>query len=68
MRSLLLASIAAAALLSACGPKHNEVDITPAQVQADEDGYNLSRQYEKFAEVKMNPDTSFLDRGRTRRR
>ncbi|MDB2438616.1 hypothetical protein N9W89_07850 [Hellea sp.] len=63
MRSLLLASIAAAALLSACGPKHNEVDITPAQVQADDDGYNLSRQYEKFAEVKMNPDTSFLTEG-----
>jgi len=59
MRKLILSSFAAAALLSACGPK-NEVDVKLIQVKDDEQSYDLARQYEKFAEVQMNPDTSFL--------
>ena len=58
MRKLILSSFAAAALLSACGPK-NEVDVKLIQVKDDEQSYDLARQYEKFAEVQMNPDTSF---------
>ena len=65
MRSLLLCSLTTAALLTACGPK-NEIAIDPieiADVQPIEQGYNLERQYNKFAEVQMNPDTSFLSEG-----
>ena len=65
MRSLLLCSLATAALLTACGPK-NEIEIDPIEVvkaEPVEQGYSLSRQYEKFAEVQMNPDTSFLSDG-----
>ena len=62
MRKILLSSLAAASLLSACGPK-NEVDIEPIQVKTETQGYDLARQYRKFAEVQMNPDTSFLAEG-----
>ena len=62
MRSLLFTSLASAALLVACGPK-NEVEIEPIKVAIEEQGYDLARQYKKFAEVKMNPDTSFLKEG-----
>lgn len=60
MRSLLFSSLAAAALLTACGPK-NEVEIEPIKVDVQTEPQDpLTRQYNKFAEVKMNPDTSFL--------
>ena len=62
MRSLLFTSLASAALLVACGPK-NEVEIEPIKVAMEEQSYDLARQYKKFAEVKMNPDTSFLSEG-----
>jgi len=64
MRKFLLSSLAAAALLTACGPK-NEVDIEPIKTEAgaETQGYNLARQYRKFAEVQMTPDTSFLSEG-----
>jgi len=58
-----LVSLALILGLAACGQK-NEVDIsqagdTPAESTAPQ-AYDLSRQYAKFAEVKMDPDTSFL--------
>jgi len=62
MRSLLLCSLAGLALLTACGPK-NEVKIDPIKVAAEAPAYDLMRQYNKFAEVQMNPDTSFLSEG-----
>jgi len=64
MRKFLLSSLASAALLTACGPK-NEVEIEPIKTEAgaESQGYDLARQYKKFAEVKMNPDTSFLSEG-----
>lgn len=65
MRSLLLCSLAAAALLTACEPK-NEVAIEPIKtvdVEPEAQGYDAGRQYRKFAEVQMNPDTSFLSEG-----
>jgi len=64
MRYQLFTTLAAAALLTACGPK-NEVDIEPVKIAAAVESPNpeLLRQYEKFAEVQMNPDTSFLSEG-----
>jgi len=64
MRKLLLSSLASATLLTACTPK-NEIEIEPVKIetQAEEKGYDLARQYRKFAEVKMNPDTTFLHEG-----
>ncbi len=64
MRKIFLSSLASAALLIACGPK-NEVEIAPIKtdIKAETQGYDLARQYSKFAEVKMNPDTSFLSEG-----
>jgi len=59
MRTLLMTSLATAALLTACGPK-NEVDIPPTTQEVVKQPYDLARQYEKFAEVQMSPDTSFL--------
>lgn len=65
MRSFLLCSLATAVLLTACGSK-NEVEIDPiktVEIEAESQGYDLARQYNKFAEVKMTPDTSFLSDG-----
>lgn len=65
MRKFLLSSLAASALLTACG-QTNEIEIEPAETietEAQPQGYDLARQYTKFAEVKMNPDTSFLSDG-----
>ncbi len=62
MRSHLFTTLAIAALLSACGPK-NEVAVKPVKITADAQSYDLAQQYKKFAEVKMNPDTSFLAEG-----
>ncbi len=59
MRIFLMTTLSTVALLTACGQK-NEVDIAPAAEELAEQPYNLARQYEKFAEVQMTPDTSFL--------
>jgi len=55
----LLTTIAATALLVGCGETTPEADVKP-DVEATETGYDITRQYEKFAEVPMNPDVSFL--------
>lgn len=56
-----LTTLTAAALLAACGEtapqKSAKTDTSAASTQ---DGYDITRQYEKFAEVLMNPDVSFL--------
>ena len=62
MNFRLLTALSAATLLIACEPK-GEVKIDPIKVETAEQGYNLSRQYKKFARVKMNPNTSFLAEG-----
>jgi len=65
-----LTTISAAAMLVACGapsPKSDtpaskaetEVTTKPA-TRVENGGYDITRQYEKFAEVPMNPDVSFL--------
>lgn len=61
MRHTLFTTIAATAILTACGPT-NEVEIEPIKVEAKAEpkAYDLARQYQKFAEVQMNPDVSFL--------
>ncbi len=59
MRIFLMTTLSTVALLTACGQK-NADDITPAAKELVEQPYNLARQYEKFAEVQMSPDTSFL--------
>ncbi len=55
----LLTTIAAAALLSACGETPPKAETSPAAKTAPS-SYDITRQYEKFAEVQMNPDVSFL--------
>jgi hypothetical protein len=59
---VLLTTIAAAALLAACGettPKTDTKTSSKASAPAAAE-YNITRQYEKFAEVQMTPDVSFL--------
>lgn len=57
MRSSLLKtsllSLSTAALISACA-------TAPKMMTEDGTEYDIAAQYEKFAEVDMNPDTSFL--------
>jgi len=62
-----LTTIAAAALLAACGETAPKTDVKAAPKTTDTkastptaSGYDITRQYEKFAEVRMNPDVSFL--------
>ena len=62
MHFRLLTALSAATLLIACEPK-GEVTIDPVKVETTKQSYNLSRQYKKFARVKMNPNTSFLAEG-----
>lgn len=65
MRILLL-TVATAAILSACQSQTKTpeppVVETPAveSTQPTEVGYDLAAQYNKFAKVPLNPDTSFL--------
>ena len=62
MKQILLATLATTALLIGCKDSFIQTDV-PAQssgaVTANA-GYDITRQYEKFAEVPMNPDVSFL--------
>ncbi len=55
----LLTTIAVTALLAGCGETAPEADVKP-DVKVTEVEYDITRQYEKFAEVPMNPDVSFL--------
>jgi hypothetical protein len=56
----LLTTIAAAAILAGCdnGASLKPLDMDKVVVQ--EGGYDIERQYAKFAEVSMSPDVSFL--------
>ncbi len=55
-----LTTIATAALLAGCG-NSTPVDVKDAVIETKtETGYDIERQYAKFAEVPMNPDVSFL--------
>jgi len=57
-----LTTIAATALLTACGnagPQSDPMPKTDAPI-VSQSGYDIQRQYEKFAEVPMNPEMSFL--------
>ena len=56
-----LTTIAATVLLTACGETTSKTDTeTNAPTTTSTSGYDIARQYEKFAEVPMNPDVSFL--------
>ena len=60
-----LAAIALSVTLMACSPKTevkttNSVPITVSQSGSSSAGYDVKGQYAKFAEVKMDVDTSFL--------
>ena len=56
----LFTTIATAALLSACGQVSAPTSSDKTDVTQTETGYDINRQYAKFAEVPMNPDVSFL--------
>jgi len=65
---IFLITISAAAILAACGspstksetPEANTQAVTKPATRVANGGYDIQRQYEKFAEVPMNPDVSFL--------
>ena len=61
---IFLTTLSAAALLTACDAPATKSDAakveTPKVSTPSSSGYNITRQYEKFAEVPMNPDVSFL--------
>jgi len=63
MRSLLT-SICAAAVLAACSESSTKPQTQNSQSKTapknTASGYDITRQYEKFAEVPMKPDVSFL--------
>lgn len=57
----MLTTIAASALLVACGQTETVTEETSEITEAaPESSYDIQRQYNKFAEVWMDPDTSFL--------
>jgi len=55
-----LATISIAAFLTACSGPTSDADFSMPDATASSSGYDITRQYEKFAEVQMNPDVSFL--------
>ncbi|GGX74529.1 hypothetical protein GCM10011309_25830 [Litorimonas cladophorae] len=55
-----LTTIAAAALLAGCENGASLKPLDMDKVVVEEGGYDIDRQYAKFAEVPMNPDVSFL--------
>ena len=62
---VLLTTIAAAALLAGCGQSTSKTETSKleapkSEAKASVAAYDINRQYEKFAEVPMNPDVSFL--------
>ena len=57
----VLATISTAVLLAACSDAEVNTSIPSSDTTAVvRDSYDIQRQYEKFAEVQMNPDVSFL--------
>ena len=60
MRRILLAASLIA--LAGCADVEPEVETTPPEVVAADDApfYDVKGQYAKFAEIRMDPDTSFL--------
>lgn len=61
MRTLLI-SISTAALLAACSPSSQTQAPAPSAAPSESvaNGYDIAAQYAKFAEIRMQPDTSFL--------
>jgi len=64
---LFLTTISAIAILAACSapatksePTSETKAVTKPATRVENGGYDITRQYEKFAEVPMNPDVSFL--------
>ncbi len=57
---IFFTTISAVAILAACGAPATKSDTSNPTPKAAIDGYDITRQYEKFAEVPMNPDVSFL--------
>ena len=60
MKNALLATLATTALLIGCGEKTPQTDASKSNAETAAKEYDITRQYEKFAEVPMNPDVSFL--------
>jgi hypothetical protein len=60
----LLSTLAATALLAGCNDSTTETQTEAPAPKSEADAaaadYDITRQYEKFAEVPMNPDVSFL--------
>jgi len=64
---LFLTTISAIAILAACSapatksePTSETKAVTKPATRVENGSYDITRQYEKFAEVPMNPDVSFL--------
>ena len=63
---VLLTTIAVSALFAGCGQSTPKTEISKtiealkSEIKAPAADYDIKRQYEKFAEVPMNPDVSFL--------
>ena len=57
---VLLSTITTAALLAGCGQATQKIETPKTETKAPAANYDINRQYEKFAEVPMNPDVSFL--------
>ena len=64
---LFLTTISAIAILASCSapatksePTSETKAVTKPATRVENGGYDITRQYEKFAEVPMNPDVSFL--------
>lgn len=61
----LLSTLAVATFLMGC-KELKTVDMSSVEVETQNSGYDITRQYEKFAEVPMNPDVSFLTQSERR--
>ena len=61
---IFLTTISVAALLTACGAPATKSEAAKTETKTASKSasgeYDITRQYEKFAEVPMNPDVSFL--------
>ncbi len=57
---IFLTTLTTTAFLTACGAPAAISDGPKSDADVSTSGYNITRQYEKFAEVPMNPDVSFL--------
>ena len=57
---IFLTTISMAAILIGCTNPSQDSDASKIDIASAEVNYDITRQYEKFAEVPMNPDVSFL--------